>query len=559
MSDQNKAPLAVGIILVGTVVALVVLSLRAGGKWSFQTDEDTASAAEAIGFEKSPAPRGWGSDDMEKRKGTFDKGPLDLLLGSFVEAFLNAKAPIAGEALLRFQDDASYQKFLASTKTLGLDIHGQIPGLRTVRVAADNFSDLKNALRPFEDDLDSVAPNTIASIPTLPPNREPANRGTTNAPTGFESTSISDFLGIPPQTSQSSSFGQGATVAVIDSGIDLSAPVFEGKNIQFTDLLDPTNSTPIDNYQDGHGTPVAGLIAELAPGAAFDIYRVVGEDGMTNAFSIAEAITLATEQAPTAINISLGGPDPNPVLLEAVNLALAAGIPLTVATGNEGQNGPSYPAAFPGVYGITSVDSNNQVLDFSNQLLPDGLGFSAPGFGVPIFGRDGAELLGSGTSFSSPIATATGIIVAQEFGVSPAEAFDIVSGFSIDRGRPGPDPDYGFGTPDLQSAFWQFDTQARNDLVIGSHHITVDESGNRTLEAPVQNLGNREIGDFPVDIITNGKTEQLTVEGLLPGQGTSISIPLNENTSIIGTLARQPGNRPDARTQNNGIQSTFGP
>ena len=554
MNDQNKAPLALGILLVGMVAALVFFGLRAGGNWSFDTDDDTVSTGEAIGFGKSPAPHGWGSEELATSKGTFDKGPLDFLLGSFVEAFLNAKAPVVGEALLRFKDDESYQKFLAAAKSLGLDIRGQIPGLRTVRVGANNFSDLKNALRPFADDLDSVAPNTIASIPTLPNDREPANRSTNSAPLGFESTPIAEFLGIP---TGSTNLGAGATVAVIDSGIDLSADVFAGRNIRFTDILDPTNTAPIDNYQDGHGTPVTGLIAELAQEADFDIFRVVGEDGVTNAFSIAEAITLAIENNPSVINISLGGPDPNPVLLEAVNQALAAGIPLTVATGNEGQNGPSYPAAYPGVYGITSVDANNQVLDFSNQLLTDGLGFSAPGIGVPIFGSDGVELLGSGTSFSSPIAAAAGIIIAQEFGVTPVEAFTIVSGFSIDRGSPGPDPDYGFGTPDLQAAFWQFESEARNDLVIGSHFIAVDESGNRTLEVPVQNLGNRQIGNFPVDIITDGSTDRIFLDGLQPGEGTSFTVPLPEGTTTIGTLARLPGNAPDARTQNNGIQSTF--
>ena len=203
------------------------------------------------------------------------------------------------------------------------------------------------------------------------------------------------------------------------------------------------------------------------------------------------------------------------------------------------------------------MDANNQVLDFSNQLLDGGLGFSTPGFGVPIVGIDGVELLGSGTSFSSPIATATGIIIAQEFGITATEAFTIVSGFSIDRGSPGPDVDYGFGTPDLQAAFWQFESETRNDLVIGSHFISVDDAGNRTLEVPVQNLGNRSVGNFPVDIITDGSTERITLDGLEPGEGTSFSVPLPEGTTTIGTLARLPGNASDSRTQNNGIQSTF--
>ena len=64
---------------------------------------------------------------MAQTKGTFDKGPLDFLLSSFVEGFLIATAPIPGEALLRFKDDASFQKFIAATKTLGLDIKGRSP------------------------------------------------------------------------------------------------------------------------------------------------------------------------------------------------------------------------------------------------------------------------------------------------------------------------------------------------------------------------------------------------------------------------------------------------
>ena len=166
-----------------------------------------------------------------------------------------------------------------------------------MRVGANSLSDLRNALRPFGDDLDSVAPNTFASIPTLPIDREPANRTTTSNPSVSRNTPIAEFLGIPSLASRPFGFGEGATVAVIDSGIDLTAPVFAGRNIRFTDLLDPSNTTPLDNYQDGHGTPVTGLIAELVSEADFDIFRVVGEDGVTNAFSIAEAITLAAERS----------------------------------------------------------------------------------------------------------------------------------------------------------------------------------------------------------------------------------------------------------------------
>ncbi|MEV4867360.1 type VII secretion-associated serine protease mycosin [Streptomyces ossamyceticus] len=172
------------------------------------------------------------------------------------------------------------------------------------------------------------------------------------------------------------STGKGITVAVIDSGVDLTTPDLEGQVLQGKDYA---GAEPGDEHADyeGHGTGMAALIAGtgaynggqgsfgLAPSAKILPIRMPKAETAAN---VAEANRQFNDVAPKAIryavdagaqviNISMGHTEGSQQLSDAVKYALNKGALIFAAVGNSGDEGnkPEYPAATPGVVGVGAV------------------------------------------------------------------------------------------------------------------------------------------------------------------------------------------------------------
>ena len=146
--------------------------------------------------------------------------------------------------------------------------------------------------------------------------------------------------------------GKGVTVAVIDSGMDLTHNALKGRVLTTVDF---TGGDGTDKF--GHGTHVAAIIAGnqgllpatkmyrgVAAGASLINLRVLGNDGSGAASDVIEAIDWAIDHKGTynirVINLSLGAPvlqsyhdDP---VCAAVERAVRAGILVVAAAGNHG-------------------------------------------------------------------------------------------------------------------------------------------------------------------------------------------------------------------------------
>ncbi len=104
--------------------------------------------------------------------------------------------------------------------------------------------------------------------------------------------------------------------------------------------------------------------------------RALGASG-GNVFDIAQAIYYAAGESNNSgirltgnaiadvINMSLGGPDQNITLSEAISTAHAKGIIISAA-GNESSSEPSYPAASVGVVSVSSVGADKALAPYSN-------------------------------------------------------------------------------------------------------------------------------------------------------------------------------------------------
>jgi subtilisin family serine protease len=73
--------------------------------------------------------------------------------------------------------------------------------------------------------------------------------------------------------------------------------------------------------------------------------------------AVAAGIDYATDLAiagyrPMIITMSLGGPEPSPIIEAAINRSIANGVIVVAAAGNEGESGMSYPGAYPQVISV---------------------------------------------------------------------------------------------------------------------------------------------------------------------------------------------------------------
>ena len=259
------------------------------------------------------------------------------------------------------------------------------------------------------------------------------------------------------------STGAGAVVAVVDSGVQADHPDLAGHVRPGYDFVQ-NDATPQDG--NGHGTHVSGIISavsgngigveSVAPGATILPVRVLGDDGGGSTDTVAKGVDYARTHGADVINLSLGSDVPlvgamgGDAFDAAVHRALAAGIVVVAASGNNGVPVCEQPAAGDGLLCVGAVDKRKQRSFFSS--FGSGLGLVAPGgSGTGMPGEDvlstykgsGYEAL-AGTSQAAPhVSGVAALLVAR--GVRGQAAVKRILATATDLGAPGADPEYGAG------------------------------------------------------------------------------------------------------------------
>ncbi len=220
--------------------------------------------------------------------------------------------------------------------------------------------------------------------------------------------------------------GRGVTVAVIDSGVDLTHPDLRANLRSDGYNFGDGNATPQDVL--GHGTVVAGIVAAqranslagsgLAPDARVLPIKVSSSQNEADftAAAVQQAIDYAIGKGVQVINLSLSfspGEEPQTVK-DALERAFAAGIVVVAASGN---NGPAvyFPGTYPGVITVAGTKADGSIADFSN-LGPE-VALAAPGAGILSTMLGGGIGLfnnrGNGTSFAAPAVSAALALLLQ--------------------------------------------------------------------------------------------------------------------------------------------------
>jgi len=451
-------------------------------------------------------------------------------LASLLKERLNRAGVRADEALLAFKDAESYRRFLERARTSGLDILGRIDGLHAVRVRVADYGSLAGEIAGNVADYVSVGANPILSS-SPPPAEERSARSA--FPVGDNLLSV---LGLSPDI-DTSDWGRGVLVAVLDGGA-VADPTF-GARLRYLDIGYGLTGAGADGF---HGTAVASLVGGASPDArgvapAADILsiRVTGADGMSDAFSVAQGILAAIDAGAKVVNISLGGYATSPLLGEAIEQALAAGVAVVASSGNDQVSRLAWPAAYEGVVSVGATDAAGIQAIFSNS--GDGLLLTAPGYAIQAAGLAGTRTSFSGTSASAPVVSgAIAALLSQFPQLTPLQAADILAEYSNDGGVAGADPDYGRGTLNLGWAMNRNDP-SRVDPAISSQSY---DAASKLVSVVVQNRGSKSLSGLRLSVDLNGATTTTSLPYLTAGTSTTVRIsaasaPRNADGRLVVT------------------------
>jgi subtilisin len=261
--------------------------------------------------------------------------------------------------------------------------------------------------------------------------------------------------------------GAGVTVAVLDTGIDMAHPDFEGR---FTEGDNAVSFVPGEGVQDGHGhgthcagtvagpmSPAAGDRYGVAPEADLLIGKVLGDAGSGTDDQIIDAIDWAADAGARVISMSLGsrrtvGRPANRLYERVARNLLSSdyGALLIAAAGNDSAR-PHFvapvgnPAAAASIMAVGAVDWRRRVARFSSGQR-DTVGkvdIAAPGVRIHSSWTGGGYRSISGTSMATPhVAAVAALYLQQDPALTPEALWERLQSRAIAAGDPA---DVGHG------------------------------------------------------------------------------------------------------------------
>jgi serine protease len=337
-----------------------------------------AAAQIAAPLGASSDPSGTSSDPSGTVAGTYDPRRI-------VVKYASASAPSAHTSRASASEPADGPTTRLLRLPAGVNLDAALAKLRSQ----------KNVVWAVPD----YVAHATASIPNDP--------GNTHTPGGWEQLqwNFSGLFGIDAPQAWANVAADGAPggakviVAVLDTGVAYAnrgryrrSPDFS--KYSFVQGYDFIAHTPFANDRNGHGTFVAGTIAEatdnrygltgLAYAARIMPVRVLDGAGEGDASVIAEGVRFAVKHGARIINLSLEfssdvGASDIPELIEALRFANRRGVLVVAAAGNEGATAIPYPARAKHVIAVGATTEHGCLANYSN--YGRGVTLVAPGGG----------------------------------------------------------------------------------------------------------------------------------------------------------------------------------
>jgi subtilisin family serine protease len=284
------------------------------------------------------------------------------------------------------------------------------------------------------------------------------------------------------------------TVAVIDTGLDYYHSHLPAERI-FHNAKETLNGRDNDgngyvgdvlgwNFVDndnnpwdhaGHGTLVAGIVADVDPAVRLLPLKVLSFIGRGRATRVAAAIYYAVGMGARVINLSLGGDERSQAAERAIAYAGRKGVLVVIAAGNGGKRvAREGAAALPNVLTVGATGVDDKRASFSN--YGPAIDLAAPGVdilslrarrtdvelvagvenyvaGKNFVGEKARYYRANGTSFAAPfVSGAAALLMSRRPDLTAVSVKRMLMQSARDAGAVGVNPETGYGIVDVKDA-----------------------------------------------------------------------------------------------------------
>src|SRR3989338_627774 len=276
----------------------------------------------------------------------------------------------------------------------------------------------------------------------------------------------------------------------MDTGYNYNHPELSSSYLGGKDFVNDDNNPFDDN---GHGSHVAGIITGdgvnsrakgVAPSAGVIAGKVLDASGSGYFSDVVAAIYWAVDGNDgiygnvctnstngtscysddfnaDAISLSLGTSPPYtfkgfcdnvlPDLTNAISYARSRNVVVVVAAGNSGSSGVSIPGCISYSVTVGAVNNKDKIASFSGR--GNAVDIVAPGVSIYSAWLSNSYVTASGTSMSTPMASATVALVKYSHPFyTPSQTENALFKTAKDLGKAGKDTSFGWGRIDSYSA-----------------------------------------------------------------------------------------------------------
>ena len=384
-----------------------------------------------------------------------DAGDEDVLRASDLEEYIEATDPADPVAAM---DDEIFSTCRLKVKRELDSLEGAAEGVTYQGDTLLRFGSVAETKRAYARLCREYGEdNVIVDIPLF-------TVDSVSKPVGWGAEFMNIGKEIARQTQKNGQNARKVTIAVIDSGINSSHEIFDGRAISQKSKDCISSSLGIAD-EDGHGTSVAGIISESAPdNVELMILKTYTDGSKISVVTVGQAVRYAADNGADVINLSMSS-SPNLATAKyselvkssiadmenSLRYATEKGAIICASSGNN--NGQmealnSYPAVSSYTLAVGSIDKYGKRSDFSNYGYS--LNFCAPGDNLILasYNSNAGYYHGAGTSFAAPyISTCCAFVKMDNENAGNREAVKALGAICVDYGDAGWDCFYGWGMP----------------------------------------------------------------------------------------------------------------
>ena len=229
-------------------------------------------------------------------------------------------------------------------------------------------------------------------------------------------------------------------IALIDGPVATNHSDLIAENIRDISVPNNASCTKVDSFACMHGTFVAGILCAkkgspapaICPECTLLVRPIFAETSSSRSDipratpeELAAAILETIEAGARVLNLSAALARPQSSgerkLEEALDEALARGVIVVAAAGNQGTLGSSAITCHPWVIPVVACDLKSRPISYSNLGKSIGRrGLMAPGDGITSLGADGKPRTFGGTSAAAPFVTGAIALLYSAFPAASA-------------------------------------------------------------------------------------------------------------------------------------------